>query len=91
MKEKGSKKNMIFDPTHNFVKCPKLVREAPCATQKVLKRLGPKGPWAQFWAQGRRHEAAALEISPENWFRHIFSENGFPTPRIPGVGPKPQK
>ena len=24
-------------------------------------------------------------------FRNLFSENGFPTPSIPGVGPKPQK
>ena len=63
MKENLSKKSWNFDPTQNSVKCPKLIREAPRATQKIKKKLGPKGPWAQFGAQGRRHEAAALEIS----------------------------
>ena len=58
MKENLSKKSLNFGPTQNFVKCPKLVREAPRATQKIKKILGPKGPWAQFWAL----EAAALEV-----------------------------
>ena len=62
MKENLSKKRWNFDPTQNFVKYPKLVREAPRAIQKIKKKLGPKGPWAQFWAQGRQHKAAALEI-----------------------------
>ena len=42
MKETLDKKNMIFDPTQNFVKCPKLVREPPRAIQKI-----PKKYWAQ--------------------------------------------
>ena len=65
MKENLSETNWNFDPAQKIVKCPKLVREAPRATQKNRKTkiLGPKGPWAQFGAQGRRHEAAALEIS----------------------------
>ena len=41
-----------------------LGRGAPHSPQKQEQKthMGPKGPWAQFWAQGRRHEAAALEI-----------------------------
>ena len=35
----------------------------PPRNPKNQKKISPKGPWAQFWAQGRRHEAAALEIS----------------------------
>ena len=44
MKENLSKKSWSFDPTQNFVKCPKLVREAPRAIQKIQKKICPKGP-----------------------------------------------
>ena len=48
MKENLSKKSWNFDPTRNFAKCPKLVREAPRAIQKIKKKLGPKGPGPNF-------------------------------------------
>ena len=58
-KGKSFPKKLIFDPTQNFVKYPKLVREVPRATQKINKKkwpnraLGPNlGPWAllgQLW------------------------------------------
>ena len=52
MKENLSKKSSNFEPTRNFAKCPKLVREAPRAIQKIKKEIGPKRARAQFWAQG---------------------------------------
>jgi len=39
-------------PDPKFGKCPKLVREAPRAIQKIQKKIGPKRARAQFWAQG---------------------------------------
>ena len=38
LKEHLSKKSLDFDPTQNLAKCPKLVREAPCAIQKIKKK-----------------------------------------------------
>ena len=66
MKENLSKQSWDLDPTQNFVKCPKLVREAPRGIQNIKQEIGPtralraigntQGPWAQigpgpFWAQ----------------------------------------
>ena len=48
MKENLSKKSSNFEPTRNFAKCPKLVREAPRAIQKIKKKMGPKGPGPNF-------------------------------------------
>ena len=42
MKENLSKKCWNVDPTQNFVKCPKLVRERPRAIQKIAKNISPK-------------------------------------------------
>ena len=50
---KSFQKKWKFGPGQNFGKCPKLVREAPRAIQKIKKKLGPKGPWAQIWTQGQ--------------------------------------
>ena len=47
MKEHLSKKNN-FDPGRNFVKCPKLVREAPRATQNIEKKSAQNGPGPNF-------------------------------------------
>ena len=52
MKENLSKKSWNFDPTQNFVKCPKLVREAPRATQKIQKNIGPKRALGPIWGPG---------------------------------------
>ena len=41
---KSFKKKWKFGPGRNFVKCSKLVREAPRATQKIKKKLTQKGP-----------------------------------------------
>ena len=52
MKESLSQKSWKFGRGHFFTKCPKLAREAPRAIQKIKKKLGSKGPWAQIWAHG---------------------------------------
>ena len=62
MKENLSKKNE-FCSNPKFRKMSQIGQGGPPRNPKNPKNiLGPKGPWAQFWAQGRRHEAAALEI-----------------------------
>ena len=48
MRKHLSKKSFNFDPTQNFVKCPKLVREAPRAIQKIKKNWAQKGPGPNF-------------------------------------------
>ena len=48
MKENLFKKSWNFDPTQNFVKCPKVVKEAPRAIQKIKKNLAQKGPRPNF-------------------------------------------
>ena len=53
MKENLSPKSWIFDPDAKFVKCPKLVREAPRATQKNKKKYwAKKGPGPKFGPMG---------------------------------------
>ena len=42
MKENLSKKQWKFGRGRNFGKCPKLAREAPHATQKIKKHIGPE-------------------------------------------------
>ena len=59
MNENLSKKSWKFGPGQKFVKCSKLAREVPRATQKNKKLIGPEralgpnlGPWAllgQLW------------------------------------------
>ena len=69
MKEHLSKKSLIFDPTQNFVKCPKLVREPPRAIQKNRKKNwaqkgpGPKfGPWP-LWGPAAGAEGLRIQFS----------------------------
>ena len=39
---KSFQKKMNFDPTQNFVKCPKLAREAPHDIQKIKNKWASK-------------------------------------------------
>ena len=65
---KCSAEKLEIMPDPKFQKMSRGAREFPRTPQNIKKKMGPKGPWAQFWAQGRRHEAAALEflVQPHN-------------------------
>ena len=61
--EKSFQKSSKFSRGPKFRKMSQIGQGGPpLHPKKNKKTISPKGPWAQFWAQGRRHEAAALEI-----------------------------
>ena len=49
---KSVQKKFEILPDLKFRKMSQIGQGGPRAIQKVKKKLGPKGPWAQIWAHG---------------------------------------